>query len=100
MANKGEWTPIENAKIIGILPEYRNSKKIGSPGNHDRSASRVCANRLINNDPLGIFTPRINRVQNHVDTIAAHIERMDNIASGFKDPEFADEFNWKNCYRY
>lgn len=94
------WTPAENAKIIGILPDYRNSKKIGTPGNPDRSASRIFANNLINTDTLGLFAARINKVKNPVDTIAEHIERMDDIASGFKDPEFADEFNWKNCYKY
>ncbi|WP_426332683.1 hypothetical protein ACN9MH_15335 [Paenibacillus silvae] len=91
------WTPIENAKIVGILPEYRSLVKNDETNN---SAGRICAQELIDNDKLNIFTDRINKVKYPIDTLAKHIIRMDDIVSGNAIPEHADESNWANCYKY
>ncbi len=91
------WTPIENAKVIGILPDYRSliAKNITRS-----KAQEICAKQLINNDTLNIFTNRINRVNDPVRTIGQHIEVMDQIASGATTPKRGDEYSWHNCFKY
>lgn len=93
-----EWTPSENAKIVGILPDYRDSLT------KNPSASKVSeyyARELIKNDSLNIFTDRINKVIDPVDTIAQHIRRMNDVVAGkpLQRGLKADEHNWANCYK-
>jgi hypothetical protein len=91
------WTPIENAKIVGILPDYRDLLK---QGQDSIPASKKCAVKLMNDDHLKIFSARVSKVKDAENTIAQHIRRMDDIVSGNATPEHADEFAWENCYKY
>ncbi|PQP83576.1 hypothetical protein C0Q44_02465 [Paenibacillus sp. PCH8] len=91
------WTPSENAKIVGILPDYRlyilsNVSIV--------EASEKCAKDLIDSDTFSIFTKRVRNVKNPVQRIAEHIRRMDEVSSGMKPPESDEEHNWAGCYKY
>nr|WP_145404244.1 hypothetical protein [Paenibacillus xylanexedens] len=92
-----EWTPRENAKIVGILPDYRDSL---SQNPSVVKVSEYYARELIKNS-LNIFNDRINKVVDPVDTIAQHIRRMDDVVAGrqLQRPLMADEHNWANCYK-
>lgn len=89
------WTPTENAKIIGILPNYRTLKK----RNNSQMKTAIYLARIIIQQNRTVFTVR-RRAKNPVNTVAQHIVRMDKIASGKVKPRYADEFNWANCYKY
>ncbi|MEK4271798.1 MULTISPECIES: hypothetical protein [Paenibacillus] len=90
------WTPIENAKIVGILPDYRLYKQ----NNSDSSAAKICAQNLVNNDVFGILTARINNnVSEPHDAIIQHIKHMDKIASGEIPPNQGDEYAWASCLK-
>lgn len=91
------WTPIENAKIVGILPDYRD---LVTQGTDIIPASEKCAVKLMNDDYLNIFSERVNKVKDAENTIAQHIRRMDDVVSGNATNHRADEPNWANCYRY
>lgn len=90
------WTPIENAKIVGILPDYRFYKQ----SNNDSVAAKTCAQFLVNNDVFGILTARINNnVKEPHDAIIQHIKHMDKIASGIIQPSQGDEYAWAGCFK-
>ncbi|WP_411342960.1 hypothetical protein ACE3MZ_15020 [Paenibacillus sp. WLX1005] len=91
------WTSIENAKVIGILPDYRRLIK----QNISKSdAQKICAQQLISNDALKIFEKRMNNVENPLRTLGQHIEVINQIAAGITTPKRADEYNWYNCFKY
>ncbi|WP_449602991.1 hypothetical protein [Paenibacillus sp. Marseille-Q9583] len=94
MPNYGQWTPAENAKIIGMLPEFRDLVNKGTPAS---TAANVVAGVLIKNDTIGVFQKRSSKVSDITNTIEQHIVHMDKIASGKIQPERGDEKNWADC---
>ncbi|WP_433581265.1 hypothetical protein [Paenibacillus amylolyticus] len=91
------WTPSENAKVVGILPDFRfyitSNVSI-------KEASEKCAKDLIDNDTFSVFTKRIKNVESPIQIIAEQILHMDEIASGTRLPAFEEEKNWAGCYKY
>ncbi|GGA40833.1 hypothetical protein [Paenibacillus physcomitrellae] len=92
------WSPIENAKIIGVLPEYRDLIKNG--GYTASKASNVIANQLLKDDTAGVFSKRTRNVKHILHTLEQHIQRMDGIAAGSLKPIHAEEPNWAGCFPY
>lgn len=74
-----QWSSTENAIIIGVLPKYRY---LLNQGNTKGSASTILAEKIIKEDLEGFFAERINNVKNPISTVAQHIQRMDDVASG------------------
>lgn len=89
-----KWTPIENAKVIGMLPEYRVLFK---KYNSSLAATEI-AKSLTDKDEIGVFDKRKANVDDLNATIGAHITRMNDIASGKIKPEYGDEPNWAGCF--
>ncbi|MCY9696424.1 hypothetical protein [Paenibacillus alginolyticus] len=92
MSRKWPWTNVENEKIVNELPIYRSALSSGKKITH---ASKSLAKELLEKDSANIFNKRREPlVKNEINTVAAHIRRMDKIAAGDIAGVLGDEPHW------
>lgn len=92
-----KWSSIENAIIVGSLPEYRFHIANGMA--HDIAVNLV-ARKILNNDLSFnfLYKRKPPHVQDAVDTIIQHIIRMNEITQGstLPRPAMTHELPWEN----